>query len=511
MAKLYGKCFETENIKRAIKKVLSRPGSKTPGPDNISKDNVPEEQKIIKEVKMRLRRCKQTSCNEVISEKETIYVQNLYDRIAQQAVYQIISPILETNYSVNSYGGRVGISLKIPVSKICSSILKNRYVFSIKVDIKECSKNISLEDSIKELKNLGIRDSKLISTIKHLMWLSKDYNGIGLGMGTTLAPVLLNCYLNKLDKWIDETIEQKHTSGNRIRDFLNNKDNYIEWLKKRNKKPFGRYYRYFDDIAIISPTRAEQLYIYNELKEYIDKNLTVSLNEEKTKLEYNSISYLGFRIIKSKVNNNWKIGITPSEPEKIYKKIRNTKWKTPNQVKESLSFLIGLLNFYDISNNMKFYLERLGLRLFKISHRKTSLLKRVPGATKFEYCFNKKKYTIDIYGMRKHTKTSYKEYLIDCKWLSEREKILINKENLSEYHVYKWSLWTRQKGKDPITGADLIKNKSDIHHINGNHLDNRIENLLLINEETHKLLHNKEETSNKKVIKYRKALLKKQN
>ena len=58
MQKLYSQCLEEENIEKAIRVVYSHTGAKTAGVDGISKSSNISQERIIKEVKLRLRRYK---------------------------------------------------------------------------------------------------------------------------------------------------------------------------------------------------------------------------------------------------------------------------------------------------------------------------------------------------------------------------------------------------------------------------------------------------------------------
>ena len=62
MLKLYSLCF---NIKRAIKTIMSHNGSKTSGPDRINKKSRITEDRIIREVKLRLRRYKKVNSRKI--------------------------------------------------------------------------------------------------------------------------------------------------------------------------------------------------------------------------------------------------------------------------------------------------------------------------------------------------------------------------------------------------------------------------------------------------------------
>ena len=123
--------------------------------------------------------------------------------------------------SKHSYGFRKGILAKVPVSKLAAFINASKQVYTVEIDFKKCFDNISLDKALDSLRELGINDGKLIKTIKHLIWISKEYLGVGLGQGT---PILANCYLTKLDNFIEENFTlETHTY--KTRDYKRHSDN----------------------------------------------------------------------------------------------------------------------------------------------------------------------------------------------------------------------------------------------------------------------------------------------
>ena len=224
MQKLYSQCLETENIEKAIRTVFSHEGAKTAGVDGISKISNISQERIIKEVRLRLRRYKPVQSRKVQIPKgdgdfRTLIIINLFDRIAQQAVYQIISPIVEEQMSKHSYGFRKGISAKVPVSKLATVLQRTKDTYTIELDFKKCFDNIPLEKAIGCVKEMGIKNFQLLRTIKHLMWTSREYSGVGLSQGTILGPLLANCYLTKLDNFIEQNFELDKSDNHYKRDY----------------------------------------------------------------------------------------------------------------------------------------------------------------------------------------------------------------------------------------------------------------------------------------------------
>jgi len=511
MASLYSKCLAEDNIRQAIKTVLSHEGSKTPGPDGINKDNIGNN--VIKEIKLRLRRYKKVSSKQVQIPKKsgktrTLTVCNLYDRIAQQAVYQIIEPIVDTKMSKNSYGFRKGLQAKMAVAKVANVFHASKHNYTIELDFKSCFDNIPLEKAIGELAKLGVKDPKLLATIKHLMYISREYKGIGLGQGTILGPILANCFLNKLDLWIEENMDLGVIT-HRKRDFELHKENYTEWLKSRGRKPQGKYLRYADDTLIIVHSRNEQLAVSEAVSRFIEKELKIGINQEKSKLGYNTVNFLGFTI-KKNIREKEYIGlyIDEANEKEIKEVVKSHNFVSFEEVWRFKKWLVGILNYYDIANNIGSILRYITKRLLNRA-RKIGNLQREEGTTKYTWTHKERSIVLDIYEIRKNTKLSYKEYIYESKWLNTRELLQVWEYSDSKlWHIYAYPLFTKQRGKDPITGKDLKLGDIDIHHIKPRRQQgqNALDNLIMVSTATHKLIHNSEETQSKKLQWYRKQL-----
>lgn len=508
MQKLYKQCLSNSNIRKAIKMQLSASGSKTPGPDGIYKGNVPEESKIITEVKKRLRGYKRVCSRKVNIPKKngtrTLTILNLYDRIAQQCVYQILDPRVDDKFSKHSYGFRPGQSAKTCCSRLANVISSSTVdYYTVEVDFNKCFDNIPLDKSLDLLRELGIKDTQFIKCIKRLMWVDKDYDGIGLGQGTILGPLLANVYLNKLDEYMESNYFLNGEHKARKRDYIRNSWRWFNWLEEQGKKISCKYYRYADDFIIICYSREEQALIYNNLVNYINSNFTITINESKTKLCCNEpISFLGYKIRKSK-----SVIISPDEPEEIMQELKKFKLNNLSEGREFLAWARGVINYYDICSNMSYIIDKMNLRLYKRSNKRHAHLKKLANTDKYYLNGSKRdRLEIDLWGLRKSSKKSIKDYCMNSWWLIEREKINITVEN--SYNIYTWNLYTRQKGLDVITGERLDIYNMVIHHVKSieNGGTNSLDNLILVNRETHKLIHNNKECNYKKIKRYRKLL-----
>ena len=480
-------------------------GSKVSGPDGINKHNLIDERKTITEVKKRLRGYKRVCSVEKEINRRKIKVLNLYDRIAQQCVYQVIEPRLDNKFSKHSYGFRQVNGIKTCISKLSNVISSTKTdYYTIEVDLSNYLESISLDNCLDALRKKNIKDTQFIKVIKRLMWIDKNYRGIGIHEGTILSPLLTNVYLDELDSFIESNYWLNGEHKARKRDYGRNKDNWFEWLRIKNKKISCKYYRHAANFIIVCYSFEEQQHIYNNLLKFVNNKFdSFDVNKIDVKLGNNDpIYFLGYKI--KKTNS---VIISPRNTDFIFKDLKKYKF---NSVEDGRNFVLWakkIFEYYDICSNMSYIIDKINHRLYVRSAKRHAHLKKRPNTDKYWIKGNRRNsIEIDLWDLRKSSKKSIKDYCIGSWWLKEREKINITIEN--GYNIYTWNLYTRQKGLDIVNKEKLDIYNMEIHHIKplSKGGKNSLDNLILINKSTHKLIHNNEITENKFIKRYRKLL-----
>lgn len=503
MPNLYERILKRENLQKAIETTLKKDGSFITKSTVLTRDDFYNEDSF-RQIKNRLRGHVKPSSDKIIFNPKA-FKNRIYDKIAQQAIYQIIEPIVDINMSKHSYAYRKGINIKLPVAKIANVIKDSKWNYFFKFDLTKYLNQVPLDSFINAVRHLGVKDPKALKAIKTVMW-ATNYDGIGLIEKSVLTPLLINCFLTRIDVFMEKNLDMTNKFCF-SRDFDKHKENYSEWLKSRNRKPKAYYFRYADAIIIVSHSKSEDLWINEMTKEFLFKNMNVPTKDVCFESSCDKCHFLGFFVFKNKTKN--KVGIRISNPNKIIEKIKQCKFNGLNETWNFLRWYVNMLNYFDIVNDMTPILKTLENRLWKRSSRKTAWIKKI-GSSKYQYTYSGKTVTIDVFQLRKNSKVSFKEYLINGSWLQQRELLKISDfHNTKWYQIYKYSLWTKQKGKDPITNEPLNINEMDIHHIKPKKQDgtDEIENLILINRSTHKMIHSKKETNFRKIIQYRKYLV----
>lgn len=194
--------------------------------------------------------------------ERTIYSLNYYpDRIVHHAIINVIEPILIKTFTSNTFScikGRGIHGAANAVKHALKDIDNTKYC--LKLDIKKFYPSID-HNVLKNILRRKIKD-------KDLLWLLDDIvdSAEGLPIGNYTSQYFSNLYLTYLDHWIKENQRVKY------------------------------YFRYADDIVILSPDKKILHKLLNEIKNYLSTNLklTVKNNYQIFPVKSRGIDFLGY-------------------------------------------------------------------------------------------------------------------------------------------------------------------------------------------------------------------------
>ena len=132
-----------------------------------------------------------------------------------------------------------------------------------------------------------IKDKKLLSFTKLLIFDSRNINDIGIPIGNYTSQFFANIYLNELDQYIKHTIKCKY------------------------------YIRYMDDFIILAKAKADCIAIKKRVEEFLKIYLHLELNDKSRYYPYKmGVNFCGYRVFtthkllrvssKKKIKNNVK-------------------------------------------------------------------------------------------------------------------------------------------------------------------------------------------------------------
>jgi len=233
-------------------------------------------------------------------------IPNVQDRVIQQAVSQVLSPVFEAEFSEHSYGYRPRRSAHDAV-RAASRYVKEGKTWVVDIDISAFFDEVN-HDILMAKVSRKIRDKRVLKLIGSYLRAPMERDGQkikrsqGTPQGGPLSPLLANIYLDDLDK----ELESRGLS----------------------------FCRYADDLVIYVSSERSGQRILASLTEWIAKHLKLRVNPNKsgTGRPWQG-KFLGFRI-----NSDGSLKVADASLEKLKAQVRNC-WN--NQNRQGLEERIG--------------------------------------------------------------------------------------------------------------------------------------------------------------------------
>jgi RNA-directed DNA polymerase len=131
-------------------------------------------------------------------------IPTVVDRVIQQAIAQVLSPIFEEQFSDYSFGFRPKRGAHDALKR-CQQNVNDEYVYVVDMDLEKFFDTVC-QSKLIEILSRTIKDGRVISLIHKYMNAGVVQNGlfertdIGVPQGGPLSPLLGNIMLNELDK-----------------------------------------------------------------------------------------------------------------------------------------------------------------------------------------------------------------------------------------------------------------------------------------------------------------------
>ena len=342
---LLEKVLDDKNLFEAYKQVYKNKGAS--GVDGVTVDELGhymyKHKEDIKE-QIRKRKYKPSPVRRVYipkdnGDKRGLGIPTVVDRLIQQAIVQVLSPIYEEQFSETSYGFRPTRSCEMAIIKLLE-YFNDGYDWIVDIDLQKFFDTVC-HDKLISIIMKTIHDGELVSLIRKYLVSGVMENGVisptkvGTPQGGNLSPLLSNIMLNELDKE----------------------------LEKRGL----RFTRYADDCIIVVKSEKAANRVMESITKFIEKKLGLKVNAEKSKIARpHQIKYLGFGFYYTKT------GIIKPKPH--LKSIQKFKRKLKQITKRSLSISLneriiklnqvirGWINYFRIAD-MKAYMTSISEHL----------------------------------------------------------------------------------------------------------------------------------------------------
>lgn len=256
-------------------------------------------------------------------------VPTVVDRVIQQAIAQILSPIYERKFSETSYGFRPNKSAKEAVLK-CKEYIDTGYKWTVDIDLAKYFDTVN-HDKLMRLLSETIKDGRVLSLIRKYLRSGVMINGtveeteIGCPQGGNLSPLLSNVMLNELDKE----------------------------LARRGLK----FCRYADDANIYVKSKKSAERVMASITRFIEEKLKLKVNKEKSAVDRPwKLKFLGYSFYYKKGGIG--IRVHPKPVEKFKQKLKEitgrSKSMSMGQRMEKLrQCIIGWVNYFNMADMNK--------------------------------------------------------------------------------------------------------------------------------------------------------------
>lgn len=258
--------------------------------------------------------------------KRSLGIPTVIDRVIQQALAQVLSPVYEKQFSPQSYGFRPKRSAHGAV-KQCQSYITAGYKYAVDMDLEKFFDTVN-QSKLIEILSRTIQDGRVISLIhKYLLAGVLDQgrfksSNVGVPQGSPLSPILSNIMLNELD----------------------------QELQRRGH----RFVRYADDLVILCKSKRGAHRTLRNIIPFIEKKLFLKVNEEKTTVAYMSkIKFLGYGFYKGK--EGCRLRTHSKSIHRMRERIRtltcrSNGWGNERRKQELRQFIRGWVNYFRMAD-----------------------------------------------------------------------------------------------------------------------------------------------------------------
>jgi RNA-directed DNA polymerase len=249
-------------------------------------------------------------------------IPTVVDRVVQQAIAQVLSPIYEKQFSPHSYGFRPKRNAHQALNQ-CKDYITAGYVYAVDMDLEKFFDTVN-QSKLIEILSQTVKDGRVISLIHKYLNAGVvvrnkfEETKVGVPQGGPLSPLLSNIMLNELDREIE--------------------------------KRGHRFARYADDMVILCKSKRSAERTLTSIIPFIENKLFLKVNREKTVVTYISkIKFLGYSFYINKKEG--RLRIHPESLSKMKARIkeltsRSNGWGEARRKEALKEYIIGWVNYF---------------------------------------------------------------------------------------------------------------------------------------------------------------------
>lgn len=246
------------------------------------------------------------------------------DRLIQQAILQVLTPIYDPTFSDNSHGFRPGRSTHGAILK-AREYVSEGYDWVVDADLEKFFDRVNHDVLMSRIAR-GVKDKRLLKLIRRYLQAGMMEGGIvsprteGTPQGSPLSPLLSNILLDELDKE----------------------------LERRGH----RFCRYADDFNVYVRSAAAGKRVLESLTKFLENHLRLKVNQDKSAVDrpWNR-KFLGYSFTDEEKPRT---RVAPQSVERFKEKLKPI-WKRGRgqslkaTIKELNQIIVGWASYYRLS------------------------------------------------------------------------------------------------------------------------------------------------------------------
>lgn len=264
--------------------------------------------------------------------KRLLGIPTVLDRLIQQALSQILTPIFDPEFSTSSHGFRPGRRAHDAV-KAARGYIEEGYAWVVDVDLAQCFDRVN-HDVLMARVARRVQDKRVLRLIRRYLEAGVMLGGVkvrteeGTPQGGPLSPLLANILLDDLDKE----------------------------LERRGH----RFARYADDCNVYVRSRRAGERVLQGMRSLLEERLKLKVNEEKSAVDRPwKRKFLGFSFLPGK---RVRIRLASKTKERFTAKVREITSRTQplspgERIRRLNEYLGGWMGYFRLADTPSVFAE----------------------------------------------------------------------------------------------------------------------------------------------------------